>query len=201
MKKLYILGGLGVFLALGSCTEHEVIPPPVPLVDLNCECDMMMDDTNYVYDDTCKYFSSKNIVTGGVSSAQYTTSLDDDIEPGTFLVEIRSINWTDDGSNNPSLSEWKAFLEDNPTPGYSDNIDHNGIELRWLDQYGEMWVSDTAQGPCIENFVFNTLIQESDTLGDWMQFDATMSCRMLRVSDGTEACLTEGHVRSAFKLE
>jgi hypothetical protein len=201
MKKLYILGGLAGLLALSSCTDHVVIPPPVPLVDLNCKCDMMMDDTNYVYDDTCQYYSNKNIVTEGVSTARYTTTLEDDILPGTIWVEVRSISWSDDGSNNPTLSEWKAFLEDNPTPGFSDNVDHNGIEVRWLDEYGELWVSDTAQGPCIESFVFNTLIQESDTLGDWMQFDATLDCRMVRESDGTEACLTNGHIRSAFKLE
>lgn len=202
MRKLFILCGFAGLAALNSCTDHEVIPPPVPLVDLNCECDIMVGDTNYVYDDLCDYWSTKNIVSdGGVSSAQYIVDLSEETVPGNLEVEIRSINWIDGGTNNPTLEEWKTFFMDNPTPGYSDNLGHNGIEIRWTDPYGELWVSDTAAAPCFRNFVFNTLIQESDTLGDWMQFDASLDCRMIRASDATEACLTAGHIRSSFRLE
>lgn len=211
MRKLFILCGvMGFGLAvLNACTDHEVIPPPVPLVDLNCECEMMVGDTSYSYTDTCKYRSTKNIVSGGTSTAQYITSIEGDegsagtVEtgPGSVEVEIRSINWIDDGSNNPTIDQWKTFFDGNIDPGYSDNLGHPGIEVRWIDKWGQLWISDTMADVCVENFVFNTLIQETDITGDYMQFDATLNCRMIRVSDGFASCLTGGHIRSSFRLE
>jgi len=200
MRKLFILFGFTGVLAFNACTDHEIIPPPVPLVDLNCECEALIDDTSWVYDDACYYESVKNIVTEGLSSARYVTSVEEEDIAGGLEIEIRSINWTDGGTNNPTLDEWTTFLSDNSTPGYSDNTGHNGIEVRWTEPDGEVWVSDTTASVCIEDFVFNTMIIESDTTGDYAQFDATFNCTLLHPVLG-EKCLENGHVRSAFKLE
>ncbi|MFT5819611.1 MAG: hypothetical protein ACI8ZM_000836 [Crocinitomix sp.] len=206
MRNLYILFGFAGLAALSSCTDHEVIPPPVPLVDLNCECEADIGDSTatVTYTDSCYYQSFKSIVTEGVSNARYMTSVEDEDVPGGLEIEIRSINWTDDGTNNPSLEEWKTFLNDNANPNYSDNAGHMGVAVRWIDPNGQTWASDTTASICLESFVFNTLIQESDTTGKYMQFDATFNCTLLNSSYGTPdslKCLENGHVRSAFKLE
>jgi len=207
MKKRVILCafvGLGL-LSLNACIDHEVIPPPLPLVDLNCDCSASINDSLVSYSDSCHYSSEKVIVSGGVSKAQYQTQIEDVDVVGGLELEVRSINWIDDGSNNPSLGEFKTFFIDNPTPGFSGGINHNGVVIRWTDPNGNVWISDTtsAEPVCIQNFVFNTLIQESDTLGDWMQFDADVSCKLINSDYGvvdSVKCLTGGKIRSAFKL-
>ena len=96
------------------------------------------------------------------------------------------------------------LLYDNANPNYSDNTGHNGIAVRWIDPNGQVWESDTTTSICLRDFVFNTLIQESDTTGDYIQFDATFNCTLLNSTYGTPdsmKCLENGHVRSAFKLE
>lgn len=206
MKKLFILFGFSGLVALTACTDHEVIPPPVPLVDLNCNCEATINDSVVKYQDSCYYESVKNIVTGGVSKAQYRTRLEEVDIPGGVELEIRSLSWTDDGSNNPTLEEWMSFFTDNTTPNYSDNIGHNGVVVRWTDPNGKIWESDTAVvgAPCIQSFVFNTLIHEQDVTGNYMQFDATLDC-MLKNSDygviDSIKCLRDAHIRSAFRLE
>lgn len=204
-KRLILCGFVGLgLMSLNACTDHEVIPPPLPLVDLNCDCEATINDSSVTYTDSCYYSSEKVIVTGGVSKAQYKTRIEDEDTPGGLELEVRSINWVDDGTNNPSLSEFKSFFVDNPTPVFSGGINHNGVVIRWTDPNGKVWISDTTTSVCIENFVFNTLIQESDTLADWMQFDANVSCKLINSDYGVVdsiKCLTGGKIRSAFKLE
>jgi hypothetical protein len=108
------------------------------------------------------------------------------------------------GQITRTLRNGKHFFIDNPTPGYSDNIDHNGIVVRWTDPNGNIWVSDTNETVCVKEFIFNSLIQESDTTGKYMQFDATLDCKLLNSDYGTTdsvKCLVNGQVRSSFKLE
>ncbi len=206
MKKRLIIGG---FVALGmlsfnACRDHVVVPPPLPIVELNCDCSAKINDSLVTYTDSCKYDSEKIVVSGGVSEAQYKTRIEDDDIEGGLELEIRSLNWLDNGSNNPTLNEFKNFFIDNPTPGFSGGINHDGVVVRWTDPNGNVWVSDTAESVCMENFVFNTLIQESDVIGDWMQFDADVSCKLINSDYGVVdsiKCLEDGKIRSAFKLE
>ena len=88
MRKLFILFGFTGVLAFNACTDHEIIPPPVPLVDLNCECEALIDDTLWVYDDECYYESVKNIVTEGLSSARYITSVEEEDIAGGLEIEM-----------------------------------------------------------------------------------------------------------------
>jgi hypothetical protein len=144
------------------------------------------------------------ISSGGVSKAQYLTQIEKQDVIGGLEIEIRSLNWVDNGSNNPTEDQWKTFLIDNPTPGYSDNIDHNGVVVRWTDMNGKVWESDTSETVCIKSFIFNSMIYEADTTGKYMQFDATFDCKLYNsdygVVDSTK-CLVNGHARSAFKLD
>ncbi len=204
MKKLFILFSFAGLAALVSCTEHEVIPPPVPLVDLECSFEALINDSSVTYTDSCDYESAKTIVSGGVSRAQYKTTIEDVDLPGGIELEIRSINWIDDGSNNPTLDEFRSFFIDNPTPVFSGGIDHNGVVVRWTDLNGNVWVSDTTDGACVENFAFTLLVQESDATGDYMKFKSTFDCRLINSDYGvvdSVKCLVGAKLNSAFRLE
>ena len=206
MKKLFILCGFVGLLGLNSCTDHEVIPPPLPLVDLNCDCEATINDSVVKYQDSCYYESVKNIVTGGVSTARYRTRLEEIDIPGGLELEARTLSWTDDGTNNPTLEEWRSFFTDNTSPNFSDNVGHSGVVVRWTDPNGNIWESDTSVvgAICIQSFTYNILVNEKDVTGDYMQFDATFDC-MLKNSDygvvDSIKCLTGARMRSAFRLE
>lgn len=203
MKNLLILAGFAGLISLISCEEHEVIPPPVPIVDLKCACDAVINDSVVQYTDTCRYFTTKAINTGALSNAQYKTFIQKNNLVQGMKLEIRSIEWSDDGSNTPTIAQWKTFFDNNLHPGYSTIAADNGVVLTWTDPNNRQWISDSST-ICFKNFAFNSMVQDSDTTGDYMLFDATFNC-VLRNSDygviDSAKCLENGHIKSAFRLE
>lgn len=202
MKKLLWLSGCIAF-AFMACEEHEIIPPPVPLVDLDCECEAMIGDSAVSYTDTCRYSSTKTISTTSLSKAQYQTQIQNSSLLQGIQIEMRSAEWTDDGSNNPSSTVWQAFFNDNMSPMYSTNIDDHGVVVTWTDPNNVEWVSDTGS-ICISNFTYNSFIHDSDTTGEYMKFDAVFNGVLKTSGYGTidsTKCVENGYVKSAFRLE
>ncbi len=208
MKKVLILSSIIGAFSFISCEEHEVIPPPVPIVDLDCECDatiLGIVDSNISYSDTCRYSSTKTISTTTLSEAQYQTQIQNSSLLQGIQIEMRSLQWNDDGSNNPTLADWQAFFNNNMTPGYYYDgmpID-NGVIVTWTDPNGIAWTSDTG-AVCVSDFNFSWFNYDDDTTGQYMQFDATFDCNLKSSGYGTVdsvKCLTNGHAKSAFRLE
>lgn len=203
MKNLLILTGFAGLISLVSCEEHEVIPPPVPVVDLKCACDAVIDDSVVQYKDTCRYYSTKSIVTGSVSNAQYQTTVQKSNLVHGVKLEIRSIEWTDDGSNRPSIAQWQAFFDNNMSPNYSTIASDNGVIITWTDGNNKLWVSDSST-ICFSDFEFKSMIQDSDISGDYMLFEAAFNCTLRNSDYGTidsAKCLENGYIKSAFRLE
>ena len=205
MKNLLIITGIIGVAVLASCEDHEVIPPPVPMVDLNCECDAKINDSTINYNDTCSYASVKTIGTPGTSTAEYfTTVWHEGLGGGERVeLEIRSIAWEDNGANKPTLNEWQSFFNDNLEPDYSTVASDPGVVIRWTDSNGKVWTSDSTT-VCVSNFLFTQLVQETDTTGDYMKFQAEFSCT-LRNSDygviDSAKCVENGFIKSAFRLD
>ena len=203
MKKLLILSGFVGLVSLIACEEHEVIPPPVPIVDLKCACDAVINDSTVEYTDTCRYFSSKQIVTGGVSKASYSTTIQENNLTEGIKIEICSLEWNDDGSNTPSLDQWQTFFDNNMSPGYATGTILNGVRVLWTDPHNKVWASDTG-GVCFSDFNFVSMIQDSDTTGTYMMFEASFNCKLKNsdygVTDSVK-CLENGYAKSAFRLE
>lgn len=204
MNKLLILSGFaGLISLMIGCEEHEIVPPPVPLVDLKCACDAVINDSTVQYTDTCRYFSTKSIITGGLSNAQYSTTIQKSNLVQGVKLEIRSLEWTDDGSNTPTLEQWKDFFDANLSPNYSPNSTDNGVVVYWTDPNNKIWVSDTGS-VCFSDFNFVSMIQDSDTTGDYMLFEASFSCKLKNSDYGitdSVKCLENGYIKSAFRLE
>ncbi len=189
-----------------SCEDHQVIPPPVPMVDLNCDCNALINDSTVSYSDTCSYASVKTIGTPGTSTAEYFTTVWYQGLGGVqrMELEIRYITWTDDGvRNKPTLNEWQTFFNDNKQPLYSTNPIDIGVVVRWTDLNGKVWISDSST-VCVTDFEFIQLVQETDTTGDYMKFQAEFEC-VLRNSDygvpDSAKCLENGFIKSAFRLD
>ena len=207
MKNLLLLTGIIGLVVLASCEEHQVIPPPVPTVDLNCECDAKILDSTINYNDTCDYESIKTIKgSPALSSAEYyTTVYHEGLGGGERVeLEIRSIFWDDvNGLNKPTLNEWQTFFNDNLEPDYSTVSADPGVVIRWTDTNGKVWESDSST-VCVSNFLFTQLVQETDTTGDYMKFQAEFSCTLLNSDYGvvdSAKCLENGFIKSAFRLD
>lgn len=204
MKNLLILTGFAGLVSLVSCEDHEVIPPPVPIVDLDCECEAVINDSLVNYSDTCRYFSTKQIVTGGLSTAQYESRIEKSNLVQGMKLEIRSLEWTDDGSNTPTLAQWQAFFDTQMTPTLLPaTAGNNGVVLKWTDPNNKVWTSDSST-ICFKNFAFTSMIQDSDTTGDYMMFKAEFNCTLLNSDYGvvdSAKCLESGSIQSAFRLE
>lgn len=203
MKKLLILSGFVGILSLVACEEHEVIPPPVPIVDLKCACDAVINDSVVEYTDTCRYFSAKSIVSGGVSKAAYSTTIQQANLVKGMKIEVCSLEWSDDGSNTPTLEQWQTYFDNNMSPGYITGSIVNGVKVTWTDNNNKQWVSDTGS-VCFSDFNFVSMIQDSDSTGNYMLFEAAFNCKLKNSDYGvvdSVKCLENGYVKSAFRLE
>jgi hypothetical protein len=200
MKNLLIASGIVGVAAMVACEEHEVIPPPVPLVDLKCECTAIIDDSTVSYSDTCTYASIKTIGTPGISSAEYYAYVEEQNFQEGMELEIRSIEWTDDGSNKPSLDAWVNFFNSNIEPKYypETTAPADAVVLRWTDMNGTVWTTDSSN-ICLSDFVFTSFVQESDTTGDYMTFEATYSGTLW--NGASSKCIESGVIKSAFRLD
>lgn len=206
MKKTFITGFLGGLTLMVSCTDHVVIPPPVPLVDLDCLCEGTISsqngDSSVTYNDTCFFSSTKTINTGALSNAQYATQISDASMVKGFELQMRSIYWNDDGSNNPTSTDWQAYFNGNMNPAYAPTTLQDGIVLTWTDPNGRIWVSDTGQ-VCLSSVTYNLFKYDSDTTGEYMEFDAILNGRFLNsdMTPDSSRCFSNIHIKSAFRRE
>jgi hypothetical protein len=206
MKKTLTFGVIAGLAMLTSCTDHEVIPPPVPLVDLGCLCEGTITtqngDSSVTYSDTCTFASTKTISTVSLSNAEYKTQIWNAAMNQGFEVEMRSLYWNDDGSNNPTSTDWQAYFNGNLNPSYAPTAVEDGVIVRWTDPNGRIWTSDTGQ-VCLSNFSYNLFTYDSDTTGEYMEFVAVLNGRMLN-SDMTidsSICFSNIQVKSAFRRQ
>lgn len=206
MKKTLITGAIAGMAILTACTDHEVIPPPVPIVDLDCMCEgtitNQFGDTSFTYNDTCTFSSTKTINTGSFSHAEYNTQMWNAAMNGGFELEMRSLYWNDDGSNNPTSTDWQAYFNGNLSPVYAPAATADGIILRWTDPNGLVWTSDTGS-VCLSNFTYNLFTYDSDTTGEYMQFDAVAHGHLVNddITMDSTICFSNLHMKSAFRRE
>jgi len=208
MNKLFTLLGAGLLLGAISCNnQHEVIPPPLQVADLECSCNATVDGIAYEYVDSCTYDNTKTITTG-TSTARYSTKVSQPIIQGAGFtegieLEMRTLEWVDDGSNFPTVEEWKAYFENNLNPDYyiSDALNSNGVSIKWTDPNGDLWQSDTTLFCSGIDFVYTTMASDSDQTGNYMKFRAIFNCPLIKFDNSDTVCLENGVMKTSFKRE
>jgi hypothetical protein len=204
MKKLFILFVGGLLLISTSCNnQHEVVPPPLKQADLECSCNATIDGAVYEYSDTCTYDNEKTINTSSASKGIYTAKvLDAQLSQGVE-VSLRTLEWLDDGSNNPTIEEWKSFFETNTNPNYyvDDALSPNGVVVKWTDPNGVVWHSDTTLVCGGIDFIFTEFTHDSDQTGNYMKFKAIFNCPLLKADLSDTICLENGVIKTSFKRE
>lgn len=202
MNKLFTLLGTGLFLSITSCNnQHEVVPPPLPVAELECSCKGIVDGELKEYSDTCRYDNEKTI-SSSTSRASYTAEIKNAALTEGFEIEMKEIQWLDVGNNIPTTEEWEAYFLANLDPEYyvDDALSPNGVTIKYTDEFGTLWTSDTVSGCSSIDFVFASMELDSDLTGNYMKFKGVFNCP-LRNALGDTICVENGIVRTSFKRE
>lgn len=179
-KRGFFLMGI-IAVAFSSCNKHEVIPAPVPQIELNCSFQgdiggAFVEYTENVDNYTCFPSISKQ-TSSGITNAQYLYSMISTTQIPSVQIAMGSLSWSDPtGTQTPALTLFNNFFLANDLPAYSD-LGLNGFEVTYRDAYNLTWKSsETSAIPQDVFFDGAQTVQESDASGDYSKFVCEFSC-------------------------
>lgn len=195
-KGLFLIGMVG--LGVASCIDHEVIPPPEPVVELGCHFEgtvggAFFDYTENVSGYTCTPSLAKQ-TQQGVTNAQYLFAMTSQEQIQYVQIGLGSLSWNDPtGTERPALSLFDAFFTapTSMSPDYSNGA-LNGFEVQYRDQFGDIWRSyEAGTEPTPESgtpiatvsveFDPASITQESDDNGDYSKFVCYFTCPVYHI--------------------
>lgn len=183
MKYINLVVAISLLLVTNSCIEHEVIPPPKPVVELECSFSATVDGTPYslvmdVNGMYCESTKSKEInPSPQPSTATYNATMKSDVQLDFVQISLGKLNFNADVDADPSLEQFTTFFNANANPDYSLGA-NTGVEVVFRDAAGNVWYSDPSSTDPL-TFSFTSLVQESDESGDYMKFQAAFTCTMV----------------------
>jgi len=178
--KLGLLFAFALIFSLESCIEHEVIPAPVPMVDLSCNFlgtvnGSVMELTQNVNGYIGKATKNLNILPApSLSSAAYNFEMISTSSMRSIKIVLGSVQWDASVASSPDLPTFNSFHNSNTTPSYS-STGASGFEVSYKDANGISWTSK-QNSPNPQNVTFTGILQESDTLGDYSKFVCNFNC-------------------------
>jgi hypothetical protein len=193
MKNLKLGVAIALTSALGfsSCIEHEVIPAPVPMVDLNCHFYGVINGTPLELTENVLGYTGiadKNLIllpSPSYSSAVYTFEMLSSQSAKSAKVSLGSVFWDRGVSTDPTETQFDTFHNNNLTPAFS-NGGANGFEFMYRDETGTEWFSK-ENSMNFQDVVFSAVSQESDTSGHYSMFTCNFDCYVYRLNAVTLA--------------
>jgi hypothetical protein len=179
-RKKHVLGFSFLLFFLGSCIEHEVIPPPEVKVDLDCYFDGLLNgiplsltenvDGNYGFAN-----KAQNILPApDFSNERYYFSMASDQSPRSIAIGLGSVYWDGAVDLSPTTTQFNTFMANTLLPPFSDNA-LAGFEVKYTDVNGLEWVSH-ENSTNFQDVTFTYTKQESDNTGDYSKFICDFDC-------------------------
>lgn len=193
MKLGKILGVFSLLIILNACIEHEVIPPPRPVVDLECSFNATIDGANYNLIQNkdglfCDPTKAKEILPQPQpSSSIYYASIRSNTAMDFIQLGIGKIFFNADVSTDPSKEQFESFLNSNLNPEFRTEA-NGGVEIMFRDPSGNLWYSNPDSEDS-KSFAFTLMEIESDDNGDYAKFTASFTCTLYREVEDTVASL------------
>jgi len=181
MKRSYLLIAGLVSLTLSSCIKHEVIPAPEPKVDLKASFEGNIGGQFTEYTQFVSGYEGISDIaiqsSGGTSNAQYTFGLISTQSTAMVRIGLGSISWSSSlGTYRPELNLFNNFFLANTLPVYSNNA-LGGFEVVYRTQNDSVFVSrDNSTYSQTVEFVPASIVQGSDSSGDYSKFICKFSC-------------------------
>ena len=172
-NRLLYIGSTG--LLFSACIKHEVIPAPIPTVDLRSHFFGIINGTDVDYTenvDGYAHISTKVKVVqppGAVSKATYFSQMSSTQVLPRIKVGLGSVNFDSGVASDPTLILFNNVFPANDLPVYSD-LGVAGFEVSFLDAGGREWLSSEFSSHPTASVEFTGIKQESDENGDYSQF-------------------------------
>lgn len=209
MKLLNLFVVSATLFSLNSCVEHEVIPAPEPVVELECAFSATINGSAYILIEDvggmyCESTKSKEInPSPQASTATYNAIKSSDTQLDYINVSLGKLSFyadvNADVNADPNLDQFTTFFNANLNPNFSaEAID--GVEIIFRDAAGDVWFSNPASlNP--QNFTFTSLIHESDDENDYIKFEAAFTCYLYdNLAIPSDSILVENAIfKSHFK--
>lgn len=181
MKNKTILAAAILFLGLSGCVEHEIIPAPIPHVDLECSFKGLINGTDIeLTQNVAGYYLNNTkakiiLPSPASSSAVYFADIRSDQTLKSVSIGLGSINWDASASSEPTLAMFNTFFmaNANTNPVYATG-GTNGFEVKYRDNNGDVWTSKPNEVG--QSVTFNNIVQASDATGDYSKFTCTFTC-------------------------
>lgn len=180
IRSHFLIAGI-IGLSLTSCIDHEVIPAPEPTVDLDASFEGNIGGQFTEYTEFVSGYEGVSDIaiqsSGGTSHAQYTFGLISTQSSAMVRIGLGSISWSSAlGTYRPELSLFNNFFLGNTNPAYSNNA-LNGFEVVYRTQNDSIYVSrETSPYAQTVEFVPTSIVQGSDSSGDYSKFICKFSC-------------------------
>jgi hypothetical protein len=184
MKKVIASFGALVLLALPSCIKHEVIPAPVPVVDLYSHFIGDFDGaTIELTENVLGYINTSEkakiiLPPPSLSQGVYYSELSSSQVLTSIKVGLGSVYWDAAVEADPSLTTFNNFFIANDNPNYSDG-GTDGFEVTYRDGSGYEWKSD-QNSVHQQDVLFTSIVQDSDSTGDYSLFTCNFNCYVYR---------------------
>jgi hypothetical protein len=196
---LILLGGAALF----SCIKHEVIPPPLPQVELNASFSADTNGTQITYIKGINGFDIKatnyrEILTPPQqSNIKYFSSIESINLVESFKVSIGRDFWSASSSAFPPVAQFRVYFESMLAVAFSDNAT-TGVYLEWRDENNQLWTSkEDSDEP--QNFNFVSVSQESDESGDYLKFTAVFNATLYSPDESQTRTLNNGIFTAYFQ--
>ncbi len=179
-----------VVLFTSSCIEHEVIPPPVNTVDLNCYFVGFVNGTQVEFTQNVQGYGAEVVNFEDInpsptpSEKTYGSKIKSFYFDQAVQIKFGTLDWDASANAQPTVTMFNDYHSSNS--GIPINFSDNGlagIEVEYTDNNGVKWLSrETDPG---QEAVFTILGQASDNTGDYSLFECDFSCKVWRINPQT----------------
>ena len=179
-----------IVLFTTSCIEHEVIPPPVNTVDLNCYFVGFVNGTQVEFTQNVQGYGADVVnyedinPSPTLSHQTYGSKIKSFYYDQAIQLKFGTLDWDASANSEPTVAMFNDYHSTNS--GIPINFSDNGlagIEVEYTDNNGVKWLSRESD-PGQEG-VFTILGQASDNTGDYSLFECDFSCKVWRINPQT----------------
>jgi hypothetical protein len=170
-------------LFLISCVKHEIIPAPKQTVVLTSSFRGVIGGTDIKWLQNVEEYkctpSQDKLITSSSdkqNSAIYKSKISSPSAKGQISVALGSIYWINNATAT-KLMFTNFFDAFKVTPPNYSSGGKKGFEVRYIDNLGTEWVSDSAS-ILPQNVTITNLVYESDLNTDYCKFSATFNCHL-----------------------
>lgn len=190
MKKTHLLLAFGIAAAaIVSCNKHEVIPPPIPMVDLEAHFIGKISGTDLELTENVNGFYGSSdadfeLNANDIDRAVYYSRMSSNQTLKSVSVGHGSVLFDAATSPRPTLSLFNNFYGNPPNIEPPFSIDgYNGFVFRYTDASGRVWLSNENHSLATEDVLYSNIKQESDTTGDYHKFIVSFECYVYSWND------------------